>query len=60
MSADRDNAAGAELGSGGRLKLDIYCRRAGRLINLYRINRTPTGLYLNAARNPLAASGSAR
>jgi hypothetical protein len=60
MSTDRANAAGSELGSGERLKLDIYYRRNGRLVNLYRINRTPTGLYLNAAKHPLAASGSAR
>jgi len=39
-----------------RVKFDIYCRKSGQLINLYRINRTPSGLYLNETRNPMRAT----
>ena len=39
-----------------RLKFSIYCRKSGRLINLYQINRTPSGLYLNAPHDPLKAT----
>jgi hypothetical protein len=40
-----------------RVKFDIYCRKGGRLINLLRINRTPTGLYFNAPHDPMRARG---
>ena len=40
----------------GRLKFSIFLRRDGMLIELFAINRTPTGLYFNATQSAMGRS----
>jgi len=40
----------------GRLKFSIFLRRDGMLIELFAINRTPTGLYFNATQSAMGKS----